>query len=368
MNLHGVKVFNLHVVILYLCQDHSLNQYKNKYSSLIEHLCNIYFTFRSIYQKQIYGIMQHIYDMENFSPNLQAVSTLLKKKKTTVCFSLGIPLAASFSLDHATPPVTIRHSWRKVHGDNTEVVVTTKWFSEKKSVRSRTSELFTQKQTIPSQNPSQGNSRACIDLAEHVCYNTYPGYSYKQVLTLLRMKTSSAWSTVLKKVSVQQNLIELPYHKQQKTDSSEQQALGGLARSYKDRTCKQQSHWDCSAQLSALRGSLWLPKEENQFKILSSLHMHSHFAQITADFCKKLHWIPEGGELCHNQSIGLWRDAPWQQMPLFAEPCCRVVPKKHVFLVPSALLRVAWGQLHWGRSKIHRAQHLPPPLFPSAVA
>lgn len=81
MNLHGVKVFNLHVVILYLCQDHSLNQYKNKYSSLIEHLCNIYFTFRSIYQKQIYGIMQHIYDMENFSPNLQAVSTLLKKKK-----------------------------------------------------------------------------------------------------------------------------------------------------------------------------------------------------------------------------------------------------------------------------------------------
>lgn len=70
MNLHEVKVFNLHVVILYLCWDHSLNQYKNNYSSLIEHLCNIYFTFRSIYQKQIYGIMQHIYDMENFSPNL----------------------------------------------------------------------------------------------------------------------------------------------------------------------------------------------------------------------------------------------------------------------------------------------------------
>lgn len=121
-------------------------------------------------------------------------------------------------------------------------MVTTKWLSENKLVRNTTSEFFMQKQTIHSQTISQSNSRARTDLAEHACYDTYPGYSYKQGLTFLRMKTSSAWSAVLEKVSVQQNVVELPYHKQQKTGSYEQQVLGGLARSCKDRTCKKQSH------------------------------------------------------------------------------------------------------------------------------
>ena len=68
MHLHGVNVFNLHEVILYSHQDHGLTQYtQNGYSSLSEHLCNIYFTFRSIYQKQV---LQQIYDMENFSLNV----------------------------------------------------------------------------------------------------------------------------------------------------------------------------------------------------------------------------------------------------------------------------------------------------------